>query len=229
MIRTCPTMDDIVAGLGPELTEEQQRALQEHLEHCDLCRAQFQRMGLIVRYLSTPPPAQLTGEPHLSDLDLAAFAHARFGTEDSQRILRHLLRCPECRQVLAAARLAMDDFESQQTRPTLIWEDMRDELRLAISTPKRALLLLGAALTYITECFFFAVALGQLILAYVIASPGCWVEPSCWPLSFVPEGPARLWTLVVGCVALGFVMRFLAARLYKRAVVPPSPVRRIEP
>ena len=211
-------MEDIVAGLGPELTEAEQEAIQQHLEQCELCRAQFRRMGLIVRYLSAAETEPPTGEPHLSDVDLAAFAHARFGAEDAGRIIEHLNHCPECRQVLAAARLAMDDYEQQQSRPGLSWEELHDELKLAFSTPQRAAHLLGAVVAYLAECVLFAVALGQLILGYAVAGPDYWAVPDFWPLRVVPAGPARLWALVVICTALGFVARHLAARFCRQAM-----------
>lgn len=222
MAKNCRAMDEIVDGLGPELSEAEQAAIQEHLESCPLCRAQFRRMGLIVRYLSVPPSGPPTGQPHLSDLDLAAFAHARFGAEDAGRIVSHLTQCPECRQVLAAVRLAMDDYERRQAGRGLNWDELRDEIAVALSTPRRAVRLFGAAAAYVAECLMLAVALGQLMLGYAISHPDYWTVPDWWPLGLIPEGQLRLWVLVFGCGVGAALMRVLAARLYRGAVGTPS-------
>jgi len=214
-------MDDIVSSLGPELSEAEQEAIQEHLESCELCRAQFRRMGMIVRHLSAPQSDPPTGQPHLSDLDLAAFAHARFGAEDAARVVGHLAACPVCRQVLAAARLAMDEYEQRRSTPGLNWDELRDEWAVATSTPRRAVRFAGAVAAYLVECLLLAVAVGQLILGYAVSHPYFWTVPRFWPLGLLPDGPIRLWALVAGCGAGAVLMRMLSGRLYRRAIGPP--------
>jgi len=210
-------MDELIGTFGASLSEGERAAVQEHLATCEACRAELNRMWLIVRHLSVPPTEPVTGQPHLSDLDLAVFAHARFGAQDAGRIMEHLVACPECRLVLMAARQAMDDYEEQVAVSALDLEELRNELAVGMSTPRRYLRLFGALFAFVVQCLLAAVALGQLILAYAVSYPDYWTVPDFWPLRLVPAGPARLWVLVLACAAGAVLMRTLAARLYGAA------------
>jgi len=221
MMRDCPTMDGIISDFGSEMTEADQRAIHEHLEHCEQCRAQFNRMARIVRLLSHLKPLEPEPELHVSDLELAAFAHARFNAEDGDRIARHLASCQHCRQELTAVRLALDDYQHEE-EPAISWPRIRQDLVIAISTPARTLLLVAAALCYLAECAAFGVALGQILLTYVIGLPGYAAVPEVWPLTALPVGVVRTWGLVVLGVLGGVLMRMVAARLYRRAVTLPG-------
>jgi len=222
MMRECPEMNRILSSLGDDLTEEDQVLMQEHLVHCDVCRAQFKRFGWIVKYVAE---LELEGEigEHLTDLELASFAWSRFSAEDADRLVQHLARCQECRRALAAIRLALDEYDAEQRRQGMSWETIREELRLALSSPRRALAALGSALAFVSECAVFALALGQVVLAYAIAPMGYGAVPDFTPLALLPEGPVRLWALVAVAVGAGLGLRQLAAVLHALAVKPVSP------
>jgi len=221
MMRECPEMDRILSDLGDELTEEDQVLMQEHLAHCGACKAQFKRFGWIVKYVTELEPDGEEGQ-HLTDLELASFVWSRFNADEADRLVKHLAHCQECRRALAAVRMALDEYDAEQAKQGLSWGTIRDELRLAWSSPRRALAALGAALAFFGECTVFALAAGQLVLAYVIGPMGYGAVPDFMPLALLPEGPVRLWTLVAVGVGGGIGLRQLAAALHAVAVVPLS-------
>jgi len=221
MMRECPEMDRILTDLGDDVTEEDQALIQEHLAHCDVCKAQFKRFGWIVKHIAE---LELEGEigAHLTDLELASFAWSRYNADESERLVKHLAQCQECRRALAAVRVALDEYDAEQRKQNISWATIREELRVALSSPRRGLAALGAAVAFAGECFVFALALGQLVLAYAIAPMGYEAVPDFMPLALLPEGSVRLWGLVTGAVGGGLVLRQLAAALHHLAADPAS-------
>ncbi len=214
----CQQMTDLLASIGEEMTEQDQMAIQSHLENCGFCTAQFNRVRWIVRYVAELPADTPPDTEHLTDMELASFAWARFNADDADRIVKHLAQCQECRRAVAAVRVALDEYEAEERARSFSWDQIKREMRMGMSSPTRFAALLGAAASYMLECLLLAAAVGHLLLAYAIAPTGYEAVPAVFPLSLVAEGAGRLWALVTAALAGGVGFRQLAVRLYRKAV-----------
>ncbi|MFW5868434.1 MAG: zf-HC2 domain-containing protein [Armatimonadota bacterium] len=215
-MRECPQMAWIIERLGEDLSESEREEIVQHLSNCPGCARQLQRMARLA-----PAIAEASGdlqEPgqHLSDNDLAAFAAHGYDAEGASAIALHLSQCRRCRDAFTAAHTALVRYEAAHQPPPW-WRAALDDLLLAMTTLRGVALMIGAIVLYLAECLLFAVAAGQMILAWAIPPAGYEAVPAWWPLTLVPTGPGRLVLLVILCVALALAARSVAGALFAAA------------
>lgn len=220
-MRECTQMPWIVEKLGEDLTDSERAAIVEHLSACPQCAEQLRRMARLAPAIAEA--ARDGDEParHLSDNDLAAFAAHGYEAVGASAIALHLSQCRRCRDAFTAAHSALVRYESECTPPPW-WRQALDSLLLGVTTPKGIALMVLAGIAYLGECLLFAVALGQVVLAWVIPPAGYEGVPSWWPLGLLPAGPTRLLLLVLISVAFALVLRAIARTLFAAAQKPPG-------
>lgn len=213
----CPQMEWIIDRLGDDLTDSDREAIAEHLAQCPLCAGQLQRMARLA-----PAIAQAAGhdddpQDHFGDNDLAAFVAHGYDAEGASAIALHLSRCRRCRDAFVAAHSALLRYEAEHDAPPW-WRRFLGEVRMALGNARSAALLLLAAVAYLAECLLFAVAIGQMLFAWVIPPAGYEALPQWWPLTLLPAGPWRLALVLILCVAGALALRAAARALYRAAI-----------
>lgn len=220
----CPQMERVASLVGEELVPYQRADVISHIQRCPECRLQIARMSWLARTL----PASRNGEPppdtpHLTDLEVAAFATNSLPAEQAQYLEAHLARCEECARLLASVRKALDEYEEVFGKPERPpsresrWRRVRQDLRIAFSTRRTAAAMLGALLLYLGECACFALAVGHVLLACLPWPPSYDGLPDFWPLWLIEQGPWRLATFAGGCILIAVVLRVFAGKLYRAA------------
>jgi len=212
----CPQMEWIVERLGEDLTDADREAISEHLAHCPICAEQLRRMARLA-----PVIAEASGETddpahHLTDNDLADFAAHGYDAEGASAIALHLSQCRRCRDAFTAAHSALVLYEAQRG-PASWWRETLHGVRTALATPIGVALTLGALIAYLGECLLFAVAVGQMLLAWIVPPAGYEAVPQWWPLTLLPAGPLRLALLVLVCAGVALLLRNAARALYAAA------------
>jgi len=221
----CPHMDQVELLAGSRLTPAERAWLEAHVRECDRCRAQIARIAWLAHALAVTPLVEPDPDtPHPADLDVAAFATHSLSDEDATPFHAHLARCTECTRLVVAVRRALDDHEALfgPTTPPEPAADWRSRARSAVgraySTRLGTALATAAVIAYLGGCALFAVALAYLLYAFVPLPPHYQAIPSCWPLSLVAAGPARLIALVLACAAGASALHLLARLAWRSAL-----------
>jgi len=221
----CPQMDRVVALVGEELDGFQQARVISHIQRCPTCRTQVARISWLARAMraheapETPPET-----PHLTDLEVAAFAtNGRLGGQ-AKYLEAHLARCAECARLVAAVRKALDEYEDvfgtggALGGQALWWVGVREDLRRASTEWWTTAAAIGALVLYLGQCALLALALAHTVHACVPWPPTFADVPSFWPLSRLAVGPVRLAGFLSVCISGAVVLRLLAGWLYRLAV-----------
>jgi hypothetical protein len=220
----CPEIDHISALVGEELDQYEQAAVTTHLQRCPQCRSQVARISWLGRSLAAVKlPDTEPDTPHLSDLEVAAFATHSVRGEQAQYLEAHVARCAECAHLLVSVRKALSEYEDlfgpvgPPGDQASWWEHVRGDLGRVCSTWDRALAGAGALALYLGECALFAVVAVHVIYACIPWPPHYDGAPLLWPFILVPEGPIRFGVFAATCVVGALGLRALAGRLYHAA------------
>jgi anti-sigma factor RsiW len=222
-------MEQIGVLIAGEVPPDARAVLLRHLQECRECWAELARLRWLADLLPRlgPPPSVEACE-HTDDLRLAVLAAGRLPRDQLSEMEVHLAECPECTQVMAAARRGLEDYEElfggsvtqARLRRTPWRERVIPELRLALSSVRRAVALLGATVAFLAECAALSLLLSHLLLWWLQRPRDLGNLLEVWPWELLPVGISRLAALAVVTVVAALVARSTAAALYRRATRP---------
>lgn len=214
----CPELRRILERLGDEVTDREHQEIRRHVEHCEVCQAQFERLRWVPDVVREVGRISDDGGDHPDNLQLAAFAERGYGADDAGEIVTHLSQCHDCREVVTAAWRAVvehtDERASESSAPAPIFT-----LISRFATPRRAACALGALVAFAAECVLLAVAVTQFVLAWVVEPIGFESVPAFWPLGVLDSSLVRFWVLVTACLVTAALLRWVAGHLFFCAMI----------
>jgi anti-sigma factor RsiW len=219
-------MEQVALMLAGELPPEQEAPLARHLQQCRACWTYLARVRRLAEAL--PGLAAIstgTATSHPADLELAAYAAGGLARGQAEGLEAHLADCDECAHVLAAARRGMATFEDLLGEPAPEGppgRGLRADVAHGFATWRGRALLIGAGAAYLVECIALALIAAQALVILLQKPPGLDALLEGWPLSALPAGPWRVTLYVAVCLGGALLFRFVASRLYRRAVRRPG-------
>lgn len=206
----CPQLQRMLEQTTEGSAAEQQEALRRHVERCEVCQAQLERLRWIGPTVREVGRRSSNGEGHPSDLQLADFAESGYAAGDAGEIIMHLSRCHDCREAVVSAWSAVVQHHSESAANA-------DAGGVQRWRPGRVAYGLGALAAYAGECVLLAIVVTQFVLAWIIEPLGFQSVPAIWPLVAVPGGAIRFWLLVTICLLGAAALRWAAGHLLLRA------------
>lgn len=219
MFRECPQLAHFLETADAEPSDRQLAEVEGHVLQCEICQRQISRCRTVAQDLQRLDSDNGSAGPHLSELDIAHFAVHGLRAPNAVDITHHLSLCPDCRRQVADTIMAVREFESieAKARASKRRDSLDRRIRLAFSSPQRAVLALGAGVTFLAECFSLALALALLVGAFIGGADSLSTAVGVWPLSEPVDPVLRLAVAVIALVAAGLTLRHLAAVLFARA------------
>ena len=111
-----PHIDEqLSAYIDGELTADERRAVDEHLEACSDCRKEYEQLRQVVELASEG----LRAVRCLSPADKAAYLHGILDDGRRSEIDQHLERCKRCREEVQQLRQWIEDDPAPQVQPAV--------------------------------------------------------------------------------------------------------------